>query len=482
MAGLGGLQPMQPLQPFGDISQAQQPLAQVQAPGAAGLGATIAIALSNQHRIAQNQQLAAQQQQLQQLAIKQQKLQMGQQLYAQLGQQVATKPELAGDQGLLKQAMEIQKATGVAPAWTKDANGNTVLDVNLLMPAPDVQTMAPDKQMDLYNKLIAMPVEDRKPFVEGNKIRGVPPGWLTAPQYDPLKGTSMTGLLNDVIGPKGAVAQFESGAMTPTMFAGTITAAKGALGGTGIALDQYTTPEFLQSGISQWATQQLDWLKTRGIVAQENAATRRKVEENQGKEAVARLTLQGRQLTEHIREFDAGQARLWQTHIDNMGIAERRLNDQETALRSLVENRTVLQSLGLVKALSAPVNDLRSQYNAAQSTLAGVTKAMQSAANQGYTPSKQLQDQFDSLTSRVNELEPQLKYYDKLLHRAGDSAYSGIAGTPVRAVSHTATTTPTGGGAQAMGGYKIGTTYGSGKDALKYLGGDPDSRSSWASP
>lgn len=425
MTQIGGLQP--------DSNANDSPMYQ------SGGRGSIGTAIANIPAQMQNAKMLQQRQQLQQLQIQQQKLQVGQQMYGQLYSEVGSDPIKLADPGTIKRAQDIAKQTGVQPALTKDAKGNTILDVNVLMPRPDIATMKPDDQMGLYQKIVAMPEDDRKAFIAGQHITNVPPEWLSAPQYNPLSAGGTTAVINNLIGPKGAVEEFSNGKLDPTRFAGEVAAAKGLATSVGLDTSQWETPEFLNAGVSSWAQSQMDWLHTRGIVSTEDAATRSRMEADKAKQAIALIGLKGAMLTEKQNEFKATSARLWQTHTDNLAMAGRKLDEQYTALGSLMNNRQFMQNIQTVGALQKPVADLRTQYDAANTALTRVTTAIQSAhnANPGEPPTKELQDQYDALEHQIGTIGPQLDYYERLSHSNFNGAQSGVGGKPITTVPGT---------------------------------------------
>jgi hypothetical protein len=337
--------------------------------------------------------------------------------------------------------MDISKATGLpVPTMIDPATGKTILNKDLLIPKPDVATLAPEKRLELFQKLVAMPEEDRTAFVAQNGIRNVPPEWLTAKQYTPLSAGGATAVVNDLIGPNGAVAQFKAGKLDPIAFSANLAAIHSL--DPSIDVSQYQTPEFLQSGVSQWADSQMEWLHTRGIVLKYDAATRKKIADDRERDAVARLAMTKEQLAVHDREFQQRQAQLWQTHIDNLSVAQSRLQNQSIALESLIGNRNFMQNIATVNALYKPIGDLRSQFNSANADLTSVSRAIATNAANGAPPSPELQKQYESLQTLVGQIKPQLDYYETMVKNSGNAAASGIVGQPTVGIPGTQHTVP----------------------------------------
>jgi hypothetical protein len=379
--------------------------------------------LPNQQKNAQMQQQLVEQQKLQMEA---QKAQVGQQLYGQIGQILAADPTKANDPALLKRAQDIYKATNVPLPFRTDEHGNTILDVDLLNPTPDYDTMKPADRIKFGADLLSKPVDQRAALI--GKMRNVPSELLTADQYiAPTAGaeTQYVKQLGD------DVQKVSAGTLDPIRFATMVQANSKIYKAMGVDTSQYLSPEFLNAGISKYASAQIDWMKERGIHLQNADATAKKIADDRAREATQRITLQGQALTEHVREFDARQQQLWATHIDNMSIAERRLADTERGLDSLIGNRTFMQGIQTVTALSKPLTDLRSQYDSAQAQLVSVNKAIAANAAAGNPPSDALQKQYDALASHVAELKPKLDYYGTIVQNAANAAAGGIVGKPV---------------------------------------------------
>ena len=409
----------------------EQPIAQP--PGIVNPLAQIGIALSQFPQMQQNAQMRA-------LALQAQKTALGKQLYSQIGDEITADPTLANDPARIKRAMDIARQTGLPPPVKTDEHGNQVLNLDLLTAHPDVSSMTMPERQELFQKIAAMPTEDRAAALA--KVRNVPPEWLTAKQYTPLNAGAATNIVQDFIGPSGAVAQFKAGKLDPTAFAGEIEAMRGPASqiGGGFSIDQFLTPEFLASGTSQWANAQIDWLHERGIHLQNADATAKAIAQAREKEAIARIGLQGEALRIHEAQFQANQQRLWATHIDNLGVAQRNLQLRSQSLQSLMDNRQFMQNIHTVDALAKPISDLRTQFDSANTALAGVAKAMATNAGNGFPPSTELQAQYDALSTLVSSTKGQLDTARAFASHASDAAHSGTAGVPVRgtgAPSHT---------------------------------------------
>ena len=433
LGSLGGL---------GQLGGGQQGdgLATVARPGAAGLGATIGIALSNAHRIMQQQALEKQQKELQQLQIQAYKQKVGTQMFSQMYDQInGSGGALAADPALLKKARDIEKTTGVKLPTKTDEHGNTVIDYQALRPRNDFNTWTPEQQIAFKQKVLATPEgPDRDAMLAG--VDNAPTELKAAKQYVPLGAGSETEVIKDLIGPNGQVAQFKAGKTDPIAFSASINALHSIA--PNIDVSQFQTPEFLNSGTSAWAQTQMDWMHERGIHLKNEDQVRAQMEKDRAAEAAVRATLTREQLVIRDREFQQRQAQLWQTHIDNLGVANQRLALQAQGLQSLMGNRAVMQQIAIAGAAFKPVADLRAQYNSANSLLTQVTEKIGAitAANPGQPPPKELQDRYDALSKTVTEVKDQLKYFENIAQSSVDSATSGIAGAPTRGVKPPVTT------------------------------------------
>jgi hypothetical protein len=365
---------------------------------------------------------------MQKIQLANAKTQAGMQMYNDLYNQMGGDPTKAADPAFIGRALKIQELTGVPVQFQKNDTGTQALDMNWMSPGKKWATMPVSERSDIYQKAIALPVDDRKTFLDDLGITGLPANLYTAKQNAPLPAGTETAIIS---GFNKQLTELSSGKLNPVQFAADVRGQSRILARVygDDAVNNWLSQDFLTAKLPAYAQAQVDKLQALGISIRDADQLKKDIQ------------------AEKIREFNVTETRKTkedqlraQESAAKLQQAQQRLDQRYTALQIQMKSLANTTDFRRLAATHTLAQGVQSEYEKTEAQYDSVLKTYQSTLNApNGTPSEELTNQLTSLRSRLDAMKPDLEYWNTLTETSATKLLGNTIGQPVTSV----TTQPT---------------------------------------